>query len=308
MGSNLGWIGDAAGSLLRLRGGADGWGYRPGDAPFVEPTALAALALRCVAGEAAPRGCAEAATGAARWVARIQRPDGSVGLSGDLEAPKWPTAHAILLWSNVEGFESQRTRAAGWLERFRGKTFRRLPDSPLGHDTSIVGWPWVEGTHPWVEPTAMAIIALARVGLVRSARVAEGARLLSDRALPSGGWNYGNSVLFRTVLRPQPGPTGLALLALASLRARGHAVGPALDYLESVLPGIRSAQSLCWGILGLSAWGRRPPGAAGWLRDGYDELLADGIVDAFGLAHLVLAGCDHALDVIGLTVTSEVTA
>jgi hypothetical protein len=304
--ANRGWIDDAAGRLLRLREGADGWGYRPGDAPFVEPTALAALALRCVADEAAPKG-GEAVMGAARWVTRMQRPDGSVGLSDGLETPNWPTAHAILLWSTVDGFESQRTRAAGWLERFRGKTFRKSPESPLGHDTSIVGWPWVEGTHPWVEPTAMAIIALARVGLGRSARVAEGARLLSDRALPSGGWNYGNNVLFRTVLRPQPGPTGLALLALASLGGREKAVGPALDYLESALPGIRSAQSLCWGTLGLSAWGRRPPDAAGWLRDGYDELSADGIVDAFGLAHLILAGCDRALNVIGLTVSSEAT-
>jgi hypothetical protein len=237
----------------------------------------------------------------------MQRPDGSVGLSVGLEVPNWPTAHAILLWSNVDGFESQRSRAAGWLERFRSKSFRKLPESPVGHDTSIVGWPWIEGTHPWVEPTAMAIIALVRVGLGRSARVADGARLLSDRALSTGGWNYGNNLLFRTVLRPQPGPTGLALLALASLGAREKAVGPALDYLESVLPVIRSAQSLGWGILGLSAWGRRPPGAAGWLRDAYDELVADGIVDAFGLAHLVLADCDDARDVIGLTVSSEAT-
>ena len=43
--------------------------------------------------------------------------------------------------------------------------------------------------------------------------------MIIDRALPHGGWNYGNKVVFGHELRPQPGPTGMALLALAT-RAR----------------------------------------------------------------------------------------
>ncbi|SIO56340.1 hypothetical protein SAMN05444166_5221 [Singulisphaera sp. GP187] len=304
MRSNVSWITAASELLLRLRSGADGWGYRPGDPPAVEPTVLAGLGLRCTGASTNHAAHGEAPARAARWVARMQRPDGSVRLSAELVVPQWATSYALLLWANVDGFASQGTLAAQWLEQSRGKSFPKIP-GPVGHDTSLVGWPWVEGTHSWVEPTAMALVALARIGPSRSSRVTEGARLLSDRALPTGGWNYGNSVVFQAVLRPQPGPTGLVLLALASLGVQDRSVGPALEYLESALPGVRSAQSLCWGILGLSAWNRRPAQAAEWLRDAYDELKADATDDPFGLAHIVLAASEQALDVLGLTVRKE---
>lgn len=305
MRSNVSWITAASELLLRLRSDADAWGYRPGDPPAVEPTVLAGLGLRCTGASTNQAASIEAPARAAHWVARMQRPDGSVRLSAELAVPQWATSYALLLWANVDGFAPQGTLAAQWLEQSRGKSFPKTPENPVGHDTTLVGWPWVEGTHSWVEPTAMALVALARIGPNRSPRVTEGARLLADRALSTGGWNYGNSAVFQAILRPQPGPTGLALLALASLGIQDRSVGPALAYLESALPGIRSPQSLCWGILGLSAWNRRPAQATEWLRNAYDALTAEATDDPFGLAHIVLAASEQALDVLGLPVRKE---
>ena len=302
MPSTESWIDQAAGRLLRQRSDTDGWGYVREARPAVEPTAFAALALRCADASTNAHDREEALTHAARWVAGMQQGDGSVALSAALTEPRWATAHAILLWSNVDGFAAERTRATRWLERARGRSFRKSSDSPIGHDTSLVGWPWVESTHSWVEPTAMAIIALTRAGLGRSSRVDDGVRLLLDRAIPSGGWNYGNNLVFHTVLRPQPGPTGLVLLALACARSRHRSVGPALDYLESSLPSIRSAQSLGWGILGLSAWDRRPHQAGRWLQEAYAQASDDSPIE---LAHLILAAHERAMDCFGRAATKE---
>src|SRR5262249_10379671 len=151
-----------------------------------------------------------------------------------------------------------------------------IPTTPenrgvIGHDTSLIGWPWVEGTHSWLEPTALAILALAGEGLGDHPRVRDGVRLILDRAIPSGGWNYGNKAVFGRMLRPQPGPTGMALLALAG-RAGGQAspaVTRALDYLRGTLPAVRAAVSLGWGVLGLRAAGACPAQAQSWLAEAY---------------------------------------
>ena len=66
----------------------------------------------------------------------------------------------------------------------------------IGHDSTLVGWPWVDGTHSWLEPTALAILALCREGLGDHPRVAAGIALILDRALEDGGWNYGGKAVF----------------------------------------------------------------------------------------------------------------
>ena len=100
-----------------------------------------------------------------------------------------------------------RRRAAAWLLEQKGNAIAvdTAIGSVVGHDTTLVGWPWVEGTHSWVEPTAMAILALDREGFGDHPRVAEGIRVVLNRALAHGGWNYGNTSVFGRQLRPQPG-------------------------------------------------------------------------------------------------------
>jgi hypothetical protein len=142
----------------------------------------------------------------------------------------------------------------------------------MGHDSMIVGWPWVADTHSWVEPTAMALLSLAVEGKSEHPRVIEGVRLLVDRAIPGGGWNLGNPVVFKTPLRPLPGPTGLALLALSRLRGPSEIARPALSYLQKALTETRAPISLGWGLLGLRAWGAEPSEGTSWLNTAFERL------------------------------------
>jgi hypothetical protein len=164
----------------------------------------------------------------------------------------------------------------------------------IGHDPTLIGWPWVEGTHSWLEPTAMAILALRREGLGDHPRVARGVDLILDRAIEGGGWNYGNKAVFGRPLRPQPGPTGIALLALAGRADRSPAVARAIDYLLGALPAVRAGVSLGWGVLGLRAHDAAPPQAATWLAeaDQRHQGRSDAVLD---LALLLLGAGDEAL-------------
>ena len=109
-------------------------------------------------------------------------------------------------------------KAVDWLLPSEGTTWNPdVGDQPYGHDPRLPAGPGSTGTHSWLEPTAMAVLALRRAGQAGHQRTRDGERLIRDRAIRSGGWNYGNSTVFGADLRPQPAPTGLALLALAGI-------------------------------------------------------------------------------------------
>jgi hypothetical protein len=211
--------------------------------------------------------------------------------------PGWATPHAMLLWTRLDGFEVRRRRARDWLVSVQDPpiVYSAKDRAAIGHDPNLVGWPWVAGTHSWLEPTAMAVIALCGEGCRDHPRVRRGLNLIDNRAIPGGGWNYGNNVVFGRVLRPQPGPTGMALLALAARGPRDCAVvPPALDYLRQSLPAIRAAASVGWGVLGLRAYHACPPEAASWLEQAYER--CTGRPDAtIGLSLLLLAADRGAL-------------
>jgi hypothetical protein len=81
-------------------------------------------------------------------------------------------------------------------------------------DGMIPGWPWVDGTSAWVEPTAYAVISLKRAGKASHSRVADGEALLRDRQCVDGGWNYGNPAVNGVDQDSDLPPTGWATLAL----------------------------------------------------------------------------------------------
>jgi hypothetical protein len=279
------WIVQARARVAKARGQL-GWGYRPGAELAVEPTAIAALALLATDEQAASSRTTVAAAGAA--LARLQQPDGHLGPSASQSSPGWPTPLALLFWAALDVEAAACKRAVAYLLGLRGEAFPKRADSPFGHDTTLQGWPWVEGTHSWVEPTALAIVALGREGQRGHPRVADGLKVLSDRALPSGGWNYGNTTVFGAELRPHPGPTGLALLALAATGSRAACVERGLAYLERTLPALRAPQSLGLGLLGLRAHGRDPEP----VRAAFGPALAatDGAPDAALQAAYLLLG------------------
>lgn len=287
-----GWQAEARRALLGLRDQPAAWGYRRGASACVEPTALALLALQ--AGPGREAGLANTRRGA-EWLASVQRTDGSLGSSPSLTSPGWGTPFALLVWKTAGGYESARRRATTWLLTQKGTTEPRDPSHVVAHDTTLVGWPWVDRTHSWVEPTALAVLALRGEGLGSHPRVREGLQVIADRAVATGGWNCGNKAVYGHVLRAQPGPTGLALLALAPTGDRLDHVERAIRYLRSVLGGVRAAESLGWGLLGLRAWGERVEGADRWLSESFAQVV--GRADAAPrLALLLLADGQHALE------------
>ena len=292
------WARSGLQAMLALRAGprSSAWGYARGLSPCVEPTALATMALLADPDGAGDQAIAAAGT-AADWLAGIQRQDGSLGVSAALAQPGWGTSYGLLAWAALGGFDAQRAKAAAWLIHQEGLAIPREegPRSVHGHDTTLVGWPWVGGTHSWVEPTALAILALRRQGLSGHARAREGLRVLRDRAIVTGGWNCGNKATYGRVLRPQPATTGIALLALAGSDPRGEIVERALAYLRGTLPGVRAAESLAWGLLGLRAWDERIDGFKTQLEEAFRRVV--GRPDAAPrLALLLLAAGERSLE------------
>jgi len=293
------WIEHARGDLLGLNRPESIYAYKKGARPSVEPSVLAWLGLLASGDERSAAADRAGALKAANWMEAIQHADGSLPVAPEIQNPAWTTSHATLLWSALSGFDVARHRAANRLLRTEGRILpRNDPAAALfGHDVTAVGWPWVEGTHSWVEPTAMAILALCREGLASHSRVDAGIHLLLDRSLKRGGWNFGNSVVFGRELRPQPGPSGLALLALAARRADSPECRRGIDYLRATLGEIRTCVSLSWGVLGLRAWDACPREAESWLAESYQRygVRRD---QAVGLGLLLLAAAEPSLELL----------
>lgn len=187
-------------------------------------------------------------------LAEAQTDDGSVGIEKTHADAYWPTALSVLAWSHSGMHESYRQRAVQFLLKVTGKHWKKDPDQPTQHDPSIPGWSWIADTHSWVEPTALALCALRINGLAHHQRVADGVRLLLDRQLPSGGWNYGNTKVFGTELHPNPESTGAALQALTGL-VPVHKIQRSVNYLKMEIEKVRTPIGLGWALLGLGAWG-----------------------------------------------------
>jgi hypothetical protein len=238
-------------------------GYSIDGEPAAEPTALVGLAL------VAHNRHVEA-TAAARWLAQKQSRNGSVGVTSSRPSPCWPTSWAMLLWHAVDTATSARQfsenidRAIRWTLDQRGETLP--PSATFGHDSSLIGWSWAAGTHSWLEPTALFVLALKAVGQSDHARTREAVRLLVDRLLPNGGCNYGNTFVLGQSLLAHVQPTGIAMMALAGEGYADSRVERSLDYLERELRAETATASLCYALLGLAAHGRMPPKRDEWLQ------------------------------------------
>lgn len=262
-------IGREADRLAALRR----WTYGGGDVAASEPAAWSTLAL-------AAHQRLDESLAPAGWLSAIQQPNGAVGVAADQNAPRWPTALAILAWRAVERlattglFEAQIDAASHWLLSDRGKTAKQQPQ--IGHDTTLVGWSWAADTHSWLEPTCLAVLALNSTGRSGHPRTREGVRLIVDRLLPGGGANYGNTIVLGQELLPHLQPTGLAMLALAEEPHSDPRMEAALRYMEREVQRRTGIASLCFGLMGLTAHDRRP--------DDADQLIIANAAKASGRA------------------------
>ena len=245
-------------SLSQLIGRAlpDGsFAVAPGMPSRPDATAWAAMALN--ASGVAP----DLVTAARLSLAALQLPDGSVPVIPECPRAAWPTSLAILAWLPDPAFRPHARAAADWVLTHQGRRWPRELDSDpvLGHDPGLRGWAWTVGTYSWVEPTALAMLALTAMGEGESlVRLAEATMMLLDRELPDGGWNYGNTRVFLNVLLPLPECTGFALTALGvfALRPDRSVVAKSLDYLASRHCASRTPLIATWRTFALAAWGR----------------------------------------------------
>jgi len=206
---------------------------------------------------------------ACQRLAGSQLPDGRITAVEGHPESYWPTSLALLAWKKVAGFEQQVELATQFLLNTTGKYWPKRKDAAVAHDTSIKGWPWIEGTYSWIEPTALAILALRSSGFHGHERVREAVRMILDRQLTSGGWNYGNKIVFNKELRPIPENTGMALTALAGLVEKGQ-IKSSLDYLTNEVQKLRTPLSLAWSIFGVSAWSNQPANLHDWIFESLD--------------------------------------
>lgn len=254
-----------------LQSGRRGWGYSEKNEPSADPTALACIAL------AAQRRESENIQAGLRFLADLQLDSGAVPTTAELPQATWTTPLAVLAWCAVPSaiggqYEGNCRLALDWMLGERGLTFTSNPRI-YGHNTKLSAWPWISGTHSWVEPTAYAMMALRALGYAENSRFREAADLLRDRAIPGSGWNYGNPKMFGAALRPFPAPTGIALAALAG-QSRDAVIDDGIAYLRGALRTIRAPSSLAWGLIGLSLWNARPPESENWLAESAERVLA----------------------------------
>ncbi|MCA9099541.1 MAG: hypothetical protein KDA63_00210 [Planctomycetales bacterium] len=241
-------------------------GYKPDGAVCAEPTAMAALAL---AAHDRPDPAAEAV----KQLAQMQQPDGAVGVSIEQNEPVWPTGLAVIAWQvcgagddGLNRFQSQIDRAIAKILEVKGQTLQ--PSDVLGHDVTLQAWPWVQGTHSWIEPTTYQVLALKLSGLSDHPRCREAVDLLIDRLLPDGGCNYGNTFVLGNKLRPHLQPSGLALLALRGESDDSGRLAKTVDYVRDQLSPQTTPLSLSFALLGLAAQGVDVP-AEEWLAAAY---------------------------------------
>ncbi len=259
-----------------------GFGRSPG-APF--DTVSTAWALLALLASDAPKGSLKKA---ADRLVSLQQPDGRLLVDPRFPDTHWLTSLLILIASALPGYEKAGQNAAELLLTLSGTRWVKKSGDPNGHDTSIPGWGWASFSHSWVEPTALAVVALRVQGMQNHERVKQGIALLLDRQLANGGWNYGNISVFGKPLYPMPESTGHALCALEGAVPEER-VSASLAYIAGEMQKLRTPLSLAWGLIALSAWRRRPPDAQEWIAQSLALQSRYGPYDTPLLAQLILA-------------------
>ena len=272
--------------LLESRGLPEGGFPARGGEPFrSDATAWAILALSWLTS-------AHPLLGLARdRLTTAQDPNGRVSISREHEEAFWPTALSVLAWNGSQAHELHCSRGVQFLLKTTGRHWSKIPDAPTGHDPSIPGWPWIDGTHSWIEPTALSVLALRVAGYGQHDRVREAIRMMLDRQLPHGGWNYGNTTVYGRELHPMPESTGAALAGLAGQIQQGT-VARSLGYLQGEVDRLRTPISLGWGLLGLAAWDLWPTNGAALVERCLANQTRYGEYDTSALCLLLLAALE----------------
>ncbi len=226
-------------------------GYHENESLAAEPIAIGALVA--IANDF--QGSSQIACDA---LASAQLSDGAVSVYLNDDGPFWTTALACIAWNKystcykdeaANRYKIACDRGIRFLLACGGEVIPR--NKIVGHNSELVGWPWVLGTHSWLEPTALALMALRHAGYQSHARASEAAELLLDRQLTDGGANYGNTMVLGQPLRPHVLPSAMSVVALANLFPLSRRLEPTIGYLQRELNRPLGATSLAWTVLAL---------------------------------------------------------
>ena len=203
--------------LISAQNESGGWGYSTYQQPMIEPTSAVLLALRNEprASDAYQRGIT--------WLVNSQHKDGGWGINQNDPDSGWQTAWALLVLKQSSQNKENIAKAIEWLltvgtSVVTREEFQRL-ELPKSENNLALIWPWMPGQVGWIEPTAMAVIALGSIAdsPLASNRVNAARRYFRENRTPDGGWGIGNAGPLDTVVLPRAYPTSLVILALAAL-------------------------------------------------------------------------------------------
>ncbi len=223
-------------------------GYHADEPVAAEPTAISAL---MAIGYDMP----VIAKAACERLMHAQLSGGEVSVYLDDQGPYWPTSLAVIAWHQyaqrfADDFAAScveaRDRGIDHLLGCGGEVIPR--NKIIGHNSELQGWPWVLGTHSWLEPTALALMALRHTGHQSHARAIEAAELLLDRQLTTGGANYGNTFVLGQLLRAHVLPSAMSVVALHQTIPAPHRLTATIRYLQEELNRPLAATSLAWTI------------------------------------------------------------
>lgn len=203
--------------LISAQHQSGGWGYKTGHKPVVEATSTVLLALRDdpLASDSYGRGVT--------WLMNCQHEDGGWGINEDDPESGWQTAWALLaLIKSTQGKE-RINKAVAWLSAVATYSVSteefQMAEFPHRDNVEALVWPWLPGQVGWLEPTALAVIALNQA--IGTPLVAERIKIALDYFIryraPDGGWNIGNTSPLDTIIIPRVYQTVLVLIALADI-------------------------------------------------------------------------------------------
>lgn len=252
---------------------------------MVEPTAAAILALR-----AAPE-AQQTLSRAVEWLRLTQHADGGWGFAPNDEEGTWHTAWAVIALQRINPADAAVKAGLTWLARLGDPSgavddFSPAASSLAGSDPAALVWSWLPAEASWVEPTALAALALQgeRTDPDVAARLEAAAAYFAQRRCQGGGWNVGNPVMFHTPLPARACQTAWVLLALAQIRPEQVYAGD-LQVLRQDMLADGGARALAWGALALQALSESSQPALGllaaqqtadgsWAQNIYDTALA----------------------------------